>query len=324
MMHEAAFVHAVDEKMRGALAAAAAALDISPEQSGLRSGKRVRPRFVHACAEALDLPARQSVSWAALVEMIHVASLVHDDVIDGAQLRRGQVSIAAREGNRNAVLTGDLLVSAAWLTASHELPREVTGLLASAMIAMTTAELRERELIWNPAATLASYLRVIDGKTAALFAAAAEGCAVLAGAPAATRAALAGFGQALGRAFQIQDDVRDYRVSTDISGKDRMKDLQEGLVTLPLIIALRHGGARAHAVEDHLASHGSSPLDVETLAALLAESAAVERSLRLGRRRLWQGLQSLEGTVAGEQLQRVALASLGWKDGSPTPWALSA
>jgi geranylgeranyl pyrophosphate synthase len=308
-VNQAAFLDSVDTKLRAVVAGHAAVLGVSPEQIGVRFGKRVRPRLVHACAEALGLAPETALPWAALVEIIHVASLIHDDVIDGAELRRGQPALRARDGNRRAVLGGDLLVSAAWLAASQELPSEVTAILARAMIDMTTAELRERELLWNPDASLCCYLRVIDGKTAALFAAAAEGTAVLAGASTATRNAIARWGRALGCAYQIQDDVRDYEWTPEASGKDTMQDLRGGIVTLPLIIALRRDGLRARAVRRHLVSRGRVDLDPRATAELLAESRALERSARLARRLVRNGVAALDGLVPIRALRQLTVTA---------------
>jgi octaprenyl-diphosphate synthase len=320
-MNQTAFIGIVDTKLLDLLAGHAASLGVSAEEVGLRNGKRVRPRLVHACAEALGLAPESAVPWAALVEIIHVASLVHDDVIDGAELRRGQSSLRAREGNRRAVLGGDLLVSAAWLAASNELPSELAAILARAMIEMTTAELRERELLWNPDASLACYLRVIDGKTAALFAAAAEGTAALAGASPATREAMTRWGRALGRAYQIQDDVRDYEWTREASGKDRMQDLREGIVTLPLIIALRCHGLRARAIRRYLALRGRVELDPRASDELLAKSHALARSARLARRLLRNGVAELDGLVPTRAICQLAMTtrdnSLGLLQGGP-------
>lgn len=323
-MNQATFLGIVDTKVHETVAAHAAALGLSPEEAGWRAGKRVRPRLVHACAEALDFAPESAVPWAALIEMIHVASLVHDDVIDGAELRRGKPSLRARDGNRRAVLGGDLFVAAAWLAASQELPPAVTAILARAMIEMTTAELRERELLWNPEATLATYLRVIDGKTAALFAAAAEGTAVLAGAPQETQHALAHCGRALGCVFQIQDDIRDYEPTSEGSGKDAMKDLREGVVTLPLILALRHNGPRARAIRAYLASRGQRELDPRTLDGLLTDSQAITRSARFARRLLRSGLGELNDGIQVRSLRQVVATTLNWTDRCSASWALSA
>ena len=308
-MNQTAFLGLVDAKVLAAVTDHATALGVSPQEVGFRTGKRVRPRLVHACAEALGLAPESAVPWAALVEMIHVASLIHDDVIDQAELRRGQPSLRARDGNRRAVLGGDLLVSTAWLAASRELPTEVTAILARAMIAMTTAELRERELLWNPDASPSCYLRVVDGKTAALFAAAADGTAALAGASPATRKALTCCGRALGCAFQIQDDIHDYERTREASGKDTMKDLREGIVTLPLIIALRRDGLRARAVRRYLVSRGRVALDPRTFDELLAESHARARSARLARRLLRSGVAELEGLVPTRAIRQLAMTT---------------
>jgi geranylgeranyl pyrophosphate synthase len=315
-VNQATFVRIVDSKLLRVVADHAAALGVSPQDLGLGAGKRARPRFVHACAEVLGFAPEAAASWAALVEMVHVASLVHDDVIDGAELRRGRPSLRAREGNRRAVLGGDLFLSAAWLVASQELPSEVTAILARAMVEMTTAELRERDLLWKPDASLSCYLHVINGKTAALFAAAAEGTAALAGASPAIRRALTRCGRALGRAFQIQDDVRDYESTREAAGKDAMKDLKEGIVTLPLIIALRHDGPCAGAVRRYLVSRGQTELDPRALDGLLAESDALARSARVARRLLRLGVGELDGVVPTRAIRQLAMTTLGWTGGA--------
>ncbi len=310
-MNQAAFVGIVDRKLLETIADHAATLGISPQDVGLHAGKRVRPRLVHACAETLALAPESAVPWATLVELIHVASLIHDDVIDDATLRRGRPSLRARDGNRRAVLGGDLFISAAWLAASRDLPTETTAVLARAMIAMTIAEWRERELLWNPNASLSCYLRVIDGKTAALFAAAAEGTAALAGASPTTRRALTRCCRALGRAFQIQDDIRDYERTPQDPDKDTMKDLREGVVTLPLIIALRHDGRDARAVRQYLVARGRIELDPRASDALLSESQALTRSAEIARRLLRRAFAELESLLPTRAIRELAMAILG-------------
>jgi octaprenyl-diphosphate synthase len=320
-MNQAAFLASVDAKVFETVAPHAALLDLSKEEAGWRAGKRVRPKLVLACAEALDFPPESAAAWAALIEMIHLASLVHDDVIDGAELRRGEASLRARDGNRRAVLAGDLVVAAAWLAAAKVLPPAATGLLARAMLEMTAAELRERELIWNPEATLATYLRVIHGKTAALFAAAAEGTALLAGAPTGTQRALARYGRAFGCAFQIQDDLLDYQRQGGNSGKDSMKDLREGLATLPLIVALRGDGPRAREVRGYLAAEGRRELEPDAALLLLAESRAIERSARIARRILRGGVRGLAGLEGAGSLRQVEETALRSNDRGAALWA---
>jgi geranylgeranyl pyrophosphate synthase len=262
-------------------------------------GKRVRPRLIHACAEAVGLSCEWAALWAALVETVHLASLLHDDVIDEAERRRGQPSLRKQEGNRRAILSGDLLISAVWLESARYLPPEVTTILARALLAMSEAELRESELLWNPDATTSLYLSVVDGKTAALFAAATEGTAALAGAPSAIRQTFGRSGLALGRAFQIEDDISDYLWGPHDSGKDAERDLDQGLVTLPLIFALKREG-RGSPTRRYLCSRGHERLDHRALWRLLVESHAIERSRRLARGFLRHGLRELPGVRVPE------------------------
>jgi octaprenyl-diphosphate synthase len=323
-MSQEAFLNLVEARLVELAAPLANALGRQPEELGLRSGKRARPRLVHACANAVALAQGPAACWAALVEIIHLASLVHDDVIDAASLRRGQPSFSARDGNRRAVLAGDLLVSTAWLRASEELPPRATGILARAMMEMARAELLESQLLWNPGAHLTLYLNVIDGKTAALFAAAAEGTAVLAGAASAVREALARSGRALGRAFQIEDDVRDYALGEQESGKDVRRDLSQGLVTLPLIVALRRDDRRAAMLRRYLRSRGRAAFDPQALQGLLGESRALDRSLRLARRVLRQGLQGLTLVPHTAAIQELAFRLVGRASSGRAPLARSA
>jgi geranylgeranyl pyrophosphate synthase len=319
-----AFLSLVEARLLDLAGPLAGALGRPAAEIGLHAGKRARPRLVHACAEAVQLAPKTAAQWAAFVEIIHLASLVHDDVIDGASLRRGQPALCARDGNRRAVLAGDLLVSAAWLRAAEELPPQVTGILARAMMEMTRAELRETELLWNPNATLSLYLNVIDGKTAALFSAAAEGTAVLADAPGAVRQAFARSGRALGRAFQIEDDVRDYALGSQDSGKDARRDLAQGLVTLPLIVALKRDDARAALTRHYLRSRGTTGFEVEALDGLLRDSGALDRSLRLARRFLAQGLAGLAPLPRTLTIRQVAFELARACPSGRQPLALSA
>jgi geranylgeranyl pyrophosphate synthase len=319
-MREDVFLGLVEERLADLARPLTDTLDRSAGEIGLRAGGRARPRLVRACAEVVGLSPESASAWAALIETIHLASLMHDDVIDGARLRRGKPALCHREGNRRAVLAGDLLVSAAWLRAA-ELPPAVTAILARAMLQMSRAELREAELLWNPDATVALYLDIVDGKTAALFAAAAEGTAALAKAGDSVRQALAAFGGSVGRAFQIRDDVRDYALPPRDSGKDARKDLAQGLVTLPLILALRRDGPASSRLRRHLCDRGRSPLEAHVVDGLILESSSLARSLRLAGRQLREGLRRLERSVPIDPIRPLVAALRG---PSPGPIAIPA
>jgi geranylgeranyl pyrophosphate synthase len=191
------------------------------------------------------------------------------------------------------------------------------------MSEMTAAELREKELLWNPDAALPLYLAVVEGKTAALFAAAAQGAAALANAPVSVQQALAHCGRAFGSAFQVQDDVRDYQLAPEASGKDSLKDIREGLVTLPLILALRHDPLRAAPIRRYLLSRGQARLNVPLVRRLVTESGALDRGTRFARQLALRGLRGLEGAVPSGAVREVVATALHWVTPGPEPWSMS-
>ena len=256
---------------------------------------------------------------AAVAELIHAASLCHDDVVDGAGLRRGRPSLRALVENRRAVLVGDLVFSAAWSRAVRDLPPAVVDQLAGAMTRMAGAELREEELLWSPRTPWRSCVRIVDGKTAALFAASAAGTAILAGASAEAVAAMEACGQGIGRAFQILDDVQDYVPLRDGWGKEPLKDLKEGVVTLPLVVALKRGGEPAAGeVRRYLAARGERPLDPASVLALLEETSALAVTLRLARQHCRRSLAAAEPFLRADGLRRLVHALLAGLRDTPT------
>ena len=201
----------------------------------LRSGKRLRP-LVLLLAAGEEAAREPAVALAAAVEEIHAASLVHDDVIDGAEQRRGRPSAPAALGQRAAVLAGDYLAAAAYRQVTLAHVSGAVEALAEAAVQMTLAEVTgsvsRGELLPE-----ARYLEIIGGKTGALFAASAYLGGLVAGLPADDREALRRYGQALGRAFQIRDDLLDLYGQAGDLGKPVRHDLAEGVYTLPLIHA---------------------------------------------------------------------------------------
>jgi octaprenyl-diphosphate synthase len=306
-----AFLDAVDDTMATIVKDAAALQEVEVPGRSWQGGKRIRPRVVYECSLSLGVAPEEAVTLAAVTELIHAASLAHDDVIDEAVVRRGQPSLRATSGNRTAVLLGDLIFSAAWARAIDDLPGRAVSLLADAMTRMAGAEIREDELMWNAETDWRTCLRVIDGKTAALFASSAAGVATLAGASADAVAALGRCGQAIGRAFQILDDVQDYAPLRGGWGKEPLKDLKEGVASLPLVVALRRGdGPAAFQVRRYLAGRGEVPLDALPVHALLEETSAAAVCLRLARRFCRQSLAATEPYVRTDGLQRLVEALL--------------
>jgi geranylgeranyl pyrophosphate synthase len=208
-------------------------------------GKRLRPLLVLLAAGPRAAGKPQLIAAAAAVELIHSATLVHDDVLDGAALRRGVPTVWAQGGRGLAVATGDLLFSRAFseLTAAGSLASVQS--LSRATSALAEGELLQRQDAWNAAVPVERYLLRCELKTARLFEAACELGALAAPASDEEVAALGAFGRAVGLAFQLLDDVIDVAGQASLTGKHRGTDLLDGTVTLPLILARQRDPALA-------------------------------------------------------------------------------
>jgi geranylgeranyl pyrophosphate synthase len=197
-------------------------------------GKRLRPLLVLVAAGPAPRDPDGLVSAAAAVELIHAASLVHDDVLDGAALRRGRPTVVAAAGRRIAVATGDLLFSRAFAELAATGRVDAVRILSDASSALAAGELLQRADAWDATVPRERYLRRCDLKTGRLFQAACALGALLGGGPVEE---LGAFGRRIGLAFQLLDDVLDVSGPVERTGKDRGADLLDGTVTLPLILA---------------------------------------------------------------------------------------
>jgi octaprenyl-diphosphate synthase len=201
-------------------------------------GKRLRPILVLLASRVVGAVTDGSIRMAAVVEMIHAATLVHDDVIDIAQTRRGRPSSNAIWGNHTCVLAGDWLYMQAFQVALRERNFHVLDLLIALTQMMVEGELLQLERIGKIDISEADYMELVDRKTASLFSACARLGAMMGGADEATEARLGEFAWNLGIAFQLVDDVLDFTSLEKVLGKPVGSDLREGKVTLPLIYAL--------------------------------------------------------------------------------------
>ncbi len=202
-------------------------------------GKRLRPALLLLMSGALGYTHPHKYALAAVVEFIHTATLLHDDVVDESILRRGQPTANECFGNAASVLVGDFLYSRAFQMMVECGSIRVLSILAEATNVIAEGEVFQLMNMHDASLDEAAYLRVIRSKTAKLFEASARLAAVLAGSDAATEEACATYGQALGTAFQLIDDALDYEGDTARMGKSLGDDLREGKVTLPLIVALQ-------------------------------------------------------------------------------------
>ncbi len=201
-------------------------------------GKRMRPALLLLAAKLLGRDGDEVVTYAAVVELIHTATLVHDDIIDHAELRRGQATVNRLWGNSLTVLLGDWLYTTSMQMALSHDNLEVIRRLCEATLRMTEGELLAQQRLGAMDLTVEEYFRIIDRKTAQLFAAACSIPALMT--PARPRAdeALGRYGHALGTCFQVVDDLLDFTARESEVGKPVLSDLREGKLTLPLIALL--------------------------------------------------------------------------------------
>ncbi|PSL14299.1 octaprenyl-diphosphate synthase [Marinobacterium halophilum] len=204
-------------------------------------GKRLRPLLVLLSANACGYKGEQHIPLAAIIEFIHTATLLHDDVVDNSDLRRGNATANAKWGNAPSVLVGDFLYSRAFQIMVEIGCMEIMQVISHATTVIAEGEVLQLLNQRNPDITEDSYMQVILGKTAMLFEAATEVGAILATAPAAEQEAMRLYGRYLGIAFQIVDDLMDYLSDSATMGKNVGDDLAEGKATLPLIYAMRVG-----------------------------------------------------------------------------------
>ena len=211
-------------------------------------GKQLRPALVALSAGDPNQNRDDLVTMAVIIEMIHLATLVHDDVIDVAQVRRGQPTLAAKWGNTVSVLVGDCLLAQAMKLATDCLTLEVCRAVAAATKAVCSGEIRQTLARSNQDMTREEYFEILAMKTGALFALSCDMGAALGAVPAAHRAILRQFGTLLGTAYQIYDDCLDLFGSETVAGKSLGTDMANGKLTLPVLWALERA-----TVEDHRA-----------------------------------------------------------------------
>jgi octaprenyl-diphosphate synthase len=257
-------------------------------------GKRLRPALLLLTSGALGYNGDQRFNLAAVVEFIHTATLLHDDVVDDSALRRGNATANETFGNPASVLVGDFLYSRAFQMMVDAQNMRVMEVLADATNIIAEGEVMQLMNMHNAALDETGYLQVIRSKTAKLFEASARVGAILAGSSAEIEEACATYGQALGTAFQVIDDVLDYTGDAVVMGKSLGDDLREGKTTLPLIAAMQRGTpSQKDTIQTAIETGGVAMLDqvieiVKTTGALeVARQAAhleAQRAIAAARR----------------------------------------
>ncbi|VVD97998.1 octaprenyl diphosphate synthase [Pandoraea morbifera] len=271
-------MRAVDQLIRHRLASEVVLINQISEYIINSGGKRLRPALLLLVANALGVTSPARFELAAVIEFIHTSTLLHDDVVDESDLRRGKQTANALFGNAASVLVGDFLYSR-----SFEMMVSVDNMRVMQILARATNVIAEGEVLQllnmhDPDVDEARYLQVIKYKTATLFEAATQLAAVLANADAQTEAAVREYGGRLGTAFQLMDDWLDYAGDTDAMGKNAGDDLREGKPTLPLIHVLQHGTQAERALVREAIENGGTD-KFEPILAAITRTGALDYTL---------------------------------------------
>lgn len=243
-------------------------------------GKRLRPLFHLICADLAGYKGDAHIEIAGIIESIHTASLLHDDIVDMAEMRRGKPTANSVWGNQVVVLVGDFLYSNALKAAVAQKNQRIMEVLSEATTRMTEGELLQLNKIGDPDITENDYIEIISAKTGALISAACRIAAILGGLSRDEEVALAAFGMKTGIVFQMADDVLDYMAEEGELGKKLCKDLEEGKITLPLLYLLRVAGADEIAEIKKIIGENFTGEGIERVLGLLKKYRSIEESLK--------------------------------------------
>ncbi|MCO7188792.1 MULTISPECIES: octaprenyl diphosphate synthase [unclassified Pseudoalteromonas] len=271
-------------------------------------GKRIRPMLALLVAKALGYQGDKHVTLATIIEFIHTATLLHDDVVDESALRRGEPTANAEFGNAASVLVGDFIYTRSFQLMVGLENMEVMQILADATNVIAEGEVLQLMNCNDPDTTEQSYMQVIYSKTAKLFEAATMLPAVILNKSDATKEALKLYGMHLGTAFQLVDDVLDYSANAEQLGKNIGDDLAEGKPTLPLIYAMRHGTDHQIAQIRDAIANGNGLDNLNEILATLEQTNALEHTMERARTESQKAIEQL--SVLEESEHKTALVSL--------------
>lgn len=270
-------------------------------------GKRLRPMLLTLCAHACDYKGQDHISLAAIIEFIHTATLLHDDVVDESDLRRGQQSAHAVWGNAASVLVGDFLYSRSFQMMVGLNSMRVMQVLADTTNTIAEGEVQQLLNMGDPEVNQQRYMQVIENKTAKLFEAACKLAAIISHQPVEVEQALAKYGNRLGSAFQIADDVLDYKGEAGTMGKNAGEDLAEGKPTLPLILARERCNERDRELLDEAIRNGGAD-DLSPVLAIIEKTDSINSAMEIARTHASEARQAIG--ILHESPWRTALEQL--------------
>lgn len=239
-------------------------------------GKRLRPLLTVLAARALGVTSNSHHTLATIIEFIHTATLLHDDVVDESTLRRGRETANAVFGNQASVLVGDFLYTRSFQLMVSLKEMRVMEILADATNVIAEGEVLQLMNCNDPDTSEASYMQVIYSKTARLFEAATQLAAILTGQPREIELAMQEYGKQLGTAFQLQDDILDYAADSNDMGKNAGDDLAEGKPTLPLLYAMWHGNNQQTTLIRQAIEQGNGMQHFDSILAAMQQTGALD------------------------------------------------
>ncbi|AIK16481.1 octaprenyl diphosphate synthase [Glaesserella parasuis] len=273
-------------------------------------GKRIRPLIAVLAANAVGYKGQEHITCAAFVEFIHTATLLHDDVVDESDMRRGCETANARFGNAASVLVGDFIYTRAFQMMASLRSLDVLQVMSDATNVIAEGEVQQLMNVNNPETTEANYMQVIYSKTARLFEAASQCSAIVSGADQATVIAMRDYGRYLGTAFQLVDDILDYSANAEQLGKNIGDDLAEGKPTLPLLHAMRSGNRQQAALIREAIEQGGKREALDEILAIMAEHKSLDYTMERAKQEAQKAVDAI--AILPESEYKQALISLAY------------
>ena len=273
-------------------------------------GKRIRPLIAVLAARSLGFGGSNLITCATFVEFIHTASLLHDDVVDESDMRRGRATANSEFGNAASVLVGDFIYTRAFQLVAELESLKILGIMADATNVLAEGEVQQLLNVNDPETSEANYMRVIYSKTARLFEVAGQAAAIVAGGTEEQEKALQDYGRYLGTAFQLVDDVLDYSANAQALGKNVGDDLAEGKPTLPLLHAMSHGNAQQAALIREAIEQGGKREAIDEVLAIMAEHKSLDYAMNRAKEEAQKAVDTI--AILPDSDYKKALISLAY------------